>query len=47
MFKELSKKGAHERELEILKTWEEEDVFNKSMPQLMVCQDFITWLLNS
>ncbi len=33
MFKELSKKPTHERELEILKYWEENDIFNKSINQ--------------
>ena len=31
MFKELSKKPVHERELEILKSWEEEEIFKKSI----------------
>ncbi len=41
MFKELSKKSAHERELEILKEWQEKDILNLTIENRKDNENFV------
>ena len=41
MYKELSKKKVHERELEILEYWKDKDLLNKTIENRKDCENYV------